>query len=176
MSGADILALIEAIVMDVDGVLTDGTFEWNTSGEESKRFCFEDVMGLSRARQSGLSLGLISGEDSPLVDRYAEKIGISSITKGCKEKGAALRDFSRQTGIPMQNIAYVGDDVNDLPALLIAGLSAAPHNARPEVKQAVTLVLARSGGHGAVRELVELLLDARARLEFRITSPGGQCG
>jgi 3-deoxy-D-manno-octulosonate 8-phosphate phosphatase (KDO 8-P phosphatase) len=147
--------------MDVDGVLTDGTFLWSASGEESKRFSFEDVMGLSRARRAGLKLGLISGEDSPLVDRFADKIGISNVAKGCKEKGVALSEFSNSTGTPLERIAYIGDDVNDLPALAIAGLGVAPANAQPPVKAAAALVLARSGGQGAVRELVEMILAAR---------------
>lgn len=147
--------------MDVDGVLTDGTFLWSASGEESKRFSFEDVMGLSRACRAGLKLGLISGEDSPLVDRFADKIGISNVAKRCKEKGDALREFSKSTGIPLERIAYIGDDVNDMPALAIAGLAVAPANAQPPVKAAAALVLARSGGRGAVRELVEMILAAR---------------
>jgi 3-deoxy-D-manno-octulosonate 8-phosphate phosphatase (KDO 8-P phosphatase) len=155
------MASIEALVMDVDGVLTDGTFLWSASGEESKRFSFEDVMGLSRARRAGLKLGLISGEDSPLIDRFADKIGISNVVKGCKEKGVALSEFSQSTGIPLERIAYIGDDVNDLPALAIAGLGVAPANAQPPVKAAAALVLARSGGQGAARELVEMILAAR---------------
>jgi 3-deoxy-D-manno-octulosonate 8-phosphate phosphatase (KDO 8-P phosphatase) len=155
------LASIDALVMDVDGVLTDGTFLWSTSGEESKRFSFEDVMGLSRARQAGLTLGLISGEDSVLVDRFATKIGIVNVVKGCRDKGAALKQFSKSTGIALEHIAFIGDDVNDLPALAIAGLSAAPSNAQPSVKAAVGIVLDRGGGHGAVRQLVELILKAR---------------
>lgn len=147
--------------MDVDGVLTDGTFTWSASGEESKSFSFEDVMGLSRARRAGLQLGLISGEDSPLVDRFAQKIGIASVVKGCKEKDIALRGFAAATGIPLQRLAYIGDDVNDLSALAIAGLSVAPANAQPPVKAAVALVLERSGGRGAVRQLVEMILNAR---------------
>jgi len=155
------MASIKALVMDVDGVLTDGTFLWSTTGEELKRFSFEDVMGLSRARRAGLKLGLISGEDSPLVDRFAEKIGILNVAKGCKEKGVALREFSQSTGIPLERIAYIGDDVNDLPALALAGLAVAPANAQPPVMAAVALVLARSGGQGAARELVEMILAAR---------------
>jgi 3-deoxy-D-manno-octulosonate 8-phosphate phosphatase (KDO 8-P phosphatase) len=155
------LASIDALVMDVDGVLTDGTFLWSTSGEESKRFSFEDVMGLSRARQAGLTLGLISGEDSVLVDRFATKIGIVNVVKGCKDKGAALKEFSKSTGIALKHTAFIGDDVNDLPALAIAGLSVAPANAQPLVKAAVGIVLDRRGGHGAVRQLVELILKAR---------------
>jgi 3-deoxy-D-manno-octulosonate 8-phosphate phosphatase (KDO 8-P phosphatase) len=156
------LASIKALVMDVDGVLTDGTFLWSASGEESKRFSFEDVMGLSRARRAGLALGLISGEDSPLVDRFAEKVGISSVVKGCKEKGIALQDFSKSMEIPLQHIAYMGDDVNDLTALAIAGLGVAPANAQASVKAAAGIVLVRRGGEGAVRELIEMLMAARA--------------
>jgi 3-deoxy-D-manno-octulosonate 8-phosphate phosphatase (KDO 8-P phosphatase) len=153
--------LIDALVMDVDGVLTDGTFLWSASGDELKRFSFEDVMGLSRARQGGIALGLISGEDSGLVDRFALKIGISNVAKGCKEKGIALKQFAKTTGIALERTAFIGDDVNDLPALAIAGLSVAPANAQPSVKAAVALVLERSGGQGAVRQLVEMILAAR---------------
>jgi 3-deoxy-D-manno-octulosonate 8-phosphate phosphatase (KDO 8-P phosphatase) len=157
------LAAIDALVMDVDGVLTDGTFIWSASGEESKRFSFEDVMGLSKARQAGLKLGLISGEDSVLVDRFAAKIGIVNVAKGCKQKDLALRDFAASTGIPLERTAFIGDDINDLPALAIAGLSAAPANAQPSVKAAVALVLERGGGQGAVRQLVDMILAARVR-------------
>ena len=163
MSDCERLAAIDAIVMDVDGVLTDGTFEWSASGEESKRFSFEDVMGLSRARQAGLTLGLISGEDSVLVDRFAGKVGISNIVKGCKDKGAALRGMSERTGVALTRIAYIGDDVNDIAAIAIAGWSAAPANAQPSVKAIVDCVLERGGGRGAVRQLVESILEARGR-------------
>jgi 3-deoxy-D-manno-octulosonate 8-phosphate phosphatase (KDO 8-P phosphatase) len=165
VSDVERLASIEALVMDVDGVLTDGTFLWSTSGDESKRFSFEDVMGLSRARQAGLVLGLISGEDSVLVDRFAAKMGIEQVAKGCKEKGIALQDFANRTGVAMKHIAFMGDDVNDLPALAIAGLSVAPANAQPPVKAAVALTLDRNGGHGAVRQLVEMILAARASID-----------
>ncbi len=161
MSDSERLASIDALVMDVDGVLTDGTFLWSTSGEESKRFSFEDVMGLSRARQAGLELGLISGEDGVLVDRFAAKLGIRSVITGCKHKGDALQDFCRSTGIPLERTAFMGDDVNDLPALAIAGLSVAPANAQPQVKTQVSMVMERGGGQGAVRQLVEMLLAAR---------------
>jgi len=164
VSDFEILASIQALVMDVDGVLTDGTFQWSASGDESKRFSFEDVMGLSRARKAGLILGLISGEDSVLVDRFALKIGIAHVAKGCKEKGAALRHFAELSGIALEHIAFIGDDVNDLPALAIAGLSVAPANAQPEIKAAAALVLERSGGQGAVRQLVEMILAARKTL------------
>ena len=145
MSEHDLLANIDALVMDVDGVLTDGTFTWSASGEESKSFSFEDVMGLSRARQSGLTLGLISGEDSVLVDRFAGELAIADVTKGCKEKGIALRRFADATGISLERTVYMGDDVNDLPAFDLAGVAAAPANAQPSVRSAAAI------GYGARR-------------------------
>jgi len=150
-----------AIAMDVDGVLTDGSFLWGPSGEEYKKFSFTDVMGLSRARKAGLLLGLISGEDSPLIDRFAEKVGIVNISKGCKDKGLALQTFAQQWRIDLQHVAYIGDDINDLPALTLAGLSIAPANAQPAVKAVAHLVTQRAGGDGAVRELIEMILAAR---------------
>jgi 3-deoxy-D-manno-octulosonate 8-phosphate phosphatase (KDO 8-P phosphatase) len=162
VSDDELLASMDALVMDVDGVLTDGSFSWSVSGEESKSFSYEDVMGLSRARRAGITLGLISGESSELVDRYADKLDIKYVTKGCKEKGLALQRFSAATGIPLIRTVYIGDDVNDLPALAIAGLSVAPANAQAAVKSAVMMILERGGGHGAVRQLVELILAARS--------------
>src|ERR1035441_8664802 len=87
---------IKAIALDVDGVLTDGTFWWGPDGQEWKRFSFRDVMGICRARRTGTIFALISGENSPLVDRFAEKVGIESrdIFKGCKDKDKALQKFA----------------------------------------------------------------------------------
>jgi 3-deoxy-D-manno-octulosonate 8-phosphate phosphatase (KDO 8-P phosphatase) len=153
---------IDAIVMDVDGVLTDGTFWWGPNGEEWKRFSFADVMGISLGRKAGLVFGLISGEASPLVDRFADKLGIEEVHKNCKDKAAALRLFSERQTVPVDRICFVGDDVNDLPAIAIAGMSAAPANAHPAVLAAVSVSLARRGGDGAVRELVDLVLASRS--------------
>ncbi len=149
---------LDAIALDVDGVLTDGGFWWGPDGAEWKRFCFADVMGISRGRRAGLVFALISGEDSPLIDRFATKLGITCIYKGCKDKAAALRDFAAASGIPLWRIGFMGDDVNDLPALALAGLSAAPANAQPPVLEAVALRLPQRGGDGAVRAFVELIL------------------
>ena len=88
------LERIRAVALDVDGVLTDGGFWWGPGGEEWKRFCFADIMGVSLARRAGLQLALISGEDSPLVDRYAQKMHIQHVVKGCRDKAAALREFA----------------------------------------------------------------------------------
>lgn len=152
---------IRAIALDVDGVLTDGGIWWGPGGEEWKRFCFADVMGVSLALKAGLVVTLISGEDSPLVDRYAAKFSLSDITKGCKDKAAALRAFAERNHLDLDAICFMGDDVNDLPALQIAGLAAAPADARPAVLQVAGFIAAAKGGNGAVRELVDAILAAK---------------
>lgn len=150
---------VKAIAMDVDGVLTDGGVWWGPNGEEWKRFHFADIMGLSLARKSGMLIALISGEDSPLIDRLASKLGILDIHRGCKDKAGALRAFSERHGLRMEEICFIGDDVNDLPALAIVGLSACPADARPAVREHCQVVTKLPAGNGAVREVVDMLLD-----------------
>jgi len=152
---------LKAIVLDVDGVLTDGGVWWGPNGEEWKRFCFADIMGVSLAKKSGLTIALISGEDSPLVDRFAMKMGISDIEKNCKEKASALRSFASRRGLNLSEICFMGDDVNDLEAMGIAGLAAAPASAIPAALRKATFVATKNGGNGAVRELVDAILLAK---------------
>jgi 3-deoxy-D-manno-octulosonate 8-phosphate phosphatase (KDO 8-P phosphatase) len=149
---------IKAVALDVDGVLTDGSFCWGPNGEEFKHFSFADVMGISLGRKAGLIFALISGEASPLVDRFARKMGIADVHQGCKDKAAALRLFADKNGLDLGSICFMGDDVNDLPALELAGLSAAPANAQEQVRRRADLVTERSGGQGAVRELIDGIL------------------
>ncbi|MGE5111248.1 MAG: KdsC family phosphatase [Acidobacteriaceae bacterium] len=150
--------LIKAIAFDVDGVLTDGGFWWGPDGQEWKRFCFADIMGLSLARKAGLLLALISGEDSPLVDRLAIKMGITDVYKNCKDKAQALRSFANSRQFDLKEICFMGDDVNDLAALEIAGLAAAPADARPAVIERCKYVAKANGGNGAAREVIDLIL------------------
>ena len=149
---------LKAIVLDVDGVLTDGGVWWGPNGEEWKRFCFADIMGVSLARKAGLIVALISGEDSPLVDRFAGKLGITDIEKNCKDKARALRSFADRRGLSLSEVTFMGDDVNDLEAMGIAGLAAAPANAVPLALERAAFVSTKPGGQGAVRELVDTIL------------------
>jgi 3-deoxy-D-manno-octulosonate 8-phosphate phosphatase (KDO 8-P phosphatase) len=153
---------VKAIVLDVDGVLTDGGVWWGPNGEEWKRFSFADIMGVSLARKAGLRIGLISGEDSPLVDRFAAKMGITDVEKNCKDKAQALRCFAERQSVPLAEICFMGDDVNDLEAMKIAGLSAAPASANSAVVNVASFVSTKTGGNGAVRELIDAILAARA--------------
>ncbi len=147
--------------MDVDGVLTDGGVWWGPNGEEWKRFCFADIMGLSLAKKAGLKLALISGEDSPLVDRMAAKFAIVDVFKPCKDKRTALEEFLARHTLSPQETCYIGDDINDLGALELAGLPCAPADARPVVLAKCKLIAKANGGNGAVREIVDRILAAR---------------
>jgi 3-deoxy-D-manno-octulosonate 8-phosphate phosphatase (KDO 8-P phosphatase) len=164
----DGLQNLQAIAFDVDGTLTDGTLTWNASDptSEIKSFHFADIMGISLARRLGIRLALISGEPSPLVDRFAEKLRIPHVVKGCRDKATALRTWSELTGVPLDHTCFFGDDVNDLWAMEIAGLCACPADAAPEVLDFVSthpggFVSQHPGGTGAVREFVDALLKAR---------------
>ena len=151
--------------MDVDGVLTDGTFLWGVNGEELKRFSFADVTGIALARADGVVVALISGESSPdgmaLVQRYADKLGIVDVYRGCHDKAAALRDFAAAHHIELDQICFIGDDVIDLPAMAVAGLSAAPADAHASVLAKADYVSRTAGGKGAVREVLDLVVGQR---------------
>ena len=153
---------IKAVALDVDGVLTDGTFIWGPNGEEYKQFSFSDVMGISLASKAGIIFTLISGEDNILIDRFAEKMKIVDVSKGCKDKAAALISFSKKNKLELKQICFMGDDINDISAIEIAGLSVAPANAHESVKRKVKFVTTKSGGNGAVRELIDLILTKKA--------------
>lgn len=164
------LARIVAVGLDVDGVLTDDGFLWGPDGQEWKRFAFLDVMGVSRATRAGVTFALISGEASPLVDRYAAKMGIAHVWKGAKDKAAALENFAAALGVGLEQVAFVGNDVNDLGAMRLAGYSSAPADAHPEVLAAASFVSSRRAGDGAVREFLDRLLAARATSDAPATS------
>ena len=146
-----------ALALDVDGTLTDGSVVWSVSGEESKRFHFLDIMGLARIVRAGVPVALISGEDSPLVDRLAAKVGITSVYKGCKRKDEALTAWVESAGLSMEDVCFMGDDINDLPALRIAGLGAAPKTAHASVLKEASFISDLPAGSGAVRSLIDHL-------------------
>jgi 3-deoxy-D-manno-octulosonate 8-phosphate phosphatase (KDO 8-P phosphatase) len=150
---------IKAVAMDVDGVLTDGTVWLDETGRESKRISFADIMGVSRGRRAGLIFALISGEGGALFDVIASKLGIADTYPGCKDKAAAIRDFSARHDLEPAEICFIGDDVNDVSAMKICGLPVAPAGARPDAIAAARFVTTESGGRGSVREVIDLLLS-----------------
>ena len=171
------LATLQAIAFDVDGVLTDGRLTWSPTGDEFKSFHFTDIMAISLARRLGLKLALISGEPSPHVTRYAEKLKMHFVRKGCRDKAAALGEFAAEFKIHFEHICFFGDDVNDLFAMKIAGHCACPADAAPEVREYVTkrgFVSTQPGGRGAVRDFIDTLLrtrNLRGQDVFQLRSP-----
>ena len=164
----DGLRTLQAIAFDVDGVLTDGTLLWSTGTvDETKRFSFSDIMGISLLRRLGIKLALISGEPSALVDRYAAKMHLHHVVKGTRDKAVALREFTAKFNLSPDRTCFFGDDVNDLFAMEVAGLCACPANAADEVRAYVTehgFVSTKDGGQGAVREFSDAVLNARGLL------------
>ena len=155
---------LQAIAFDVDGVLTDGTLTWSPLGKEYKTFSFTDIMGISLLRRLGIKMALVSGEASPHVDRYAEKMHIPHVIKGTRDKAGALRNFAGKFDLSLARICYFGDDINDLFAMDLAGLCACPSNAAKEVREYVKdrgFVAKHPGGRGAVREFTDAVLAAR---------------
>lgn len=155
---------VKAVLMDVDGVLTDGTFWWGVGGEEYKRFCFADTTGIALALRAGIKIGLISGESSEagmtLVQRLADKLKIVNVYKGCQDKAGAVRDFATRNGLSLSEICFIGDDYVDAEAMSIVGLAVAPSNAQEPAVSKAHMVTKSRGGHGAVRELLDGILAA----------------
>ena len=154
---------IRAVALDVDGVLTDGALYWGASGEELKRISFRDVMGISLGRRAGLRFALISGEGGPLLERLGRKLQISDVYADCKDKAGAVRSFASVAGLEPKQICYMGDDVNDVPAMELVGLSAAPASAHSAALAVAGIVMRNAGGNGAVRELVDYLIGDGSR-------------
>lgn len=155
--------LIKAIITDVDGVLTDGTFWWDEGNLELKRFCFADITGIPLAQKCGIKIALMSGESSisgmSIVSRYAKKLRIEDVYKGCHDKAKAVNEFALKYKFNLSEICFVGDDINDLPAMKIVGLSVAPPDSHKTVLKEVDFVTQHKGGHGVIREVIDILLE-----------------
>ncbi|HKW86617.1 MAG TPA: HAD-IIIA family hydrolase [Nitrospiraceae bacterium] len=153
---------IRLFATDVDGVLTDAGMYYSESGDELKKFNTRDGMGIKLLQRAGLITALITMEETKLVIRRAEKLAIPEVHQGARDKLAVLRDLAAKHGLTLQEVAYIGDDVNDLEALKAVGFSAAPADAMPPVLRAVDYVCRKQGGEGAVREVADLILEAKA--------------
>ncbi len=159
------LAALKILAMDVDGVLTDGSLVIGKEGEFTKRFDVKDGLGMSIAQRQGLEIIFITGRVSPLAVRRAQELGVKTVIEQAKDKAKVLRTLAADRKIPLSEIGYIGDDLIDLPALQIAGVSFAPADAAPDVLARVGYVAAKQGGRGAVREIVEKILTAKGLWE-----------
>jgi 3-deoxy-D-manno-octulosonate 8-phosphate phosphatase (KDO 8-P phosphatase) len=158
------------LLCDVDGVLTDGRLYYAGEGDPLQAFDIKDGLALKLAQHAGLLVGVLSGRSSKAVAARTAELRLDAVVLGRLDKGTALREFALSHGADLDEIAYVGDDLPDLPALRLCGLGFAPSDAVAEARGAAHRVLASRGGRGAVREVVELLLKARGDWE-RVIAP-----
>jgi 3-deoxy-D-manno-octulosonate 8-phosphate phosphatase (KDO 8-P phosphatase) len=160
---------VRLLLLDVDGVLTDGGLHYDDGGGEAKTFHVHDGHGLKMLQEQGIPVGIITSRESPLVARRAAELGIAHLRQGCADKRQALADLLAGLGLAADAVAYVGDDVIDLPVLGRVGLALAVADAHPEVRARAHWTTRANGGRGAVREVCDLLLAAHGRLAAALT-------
>ena len=169
------LAPIRLLLLDVDGVLTDGALYYSEANEEIKRFDIKDGMGIDLLKRAGIDVGILTGRTSSMVERRARELGITVLKQGFYDKSAGLEEILRETRLAETEIAYMGDDILDLSVLRRAGFSACPNDAAEDVRAEVHYVCDRDGGRGAVREVADLILKTRglkSRAVGEIVTPG----
>ena len=152
---------VKLLLLDVDGVLTDGSILVHADGSESKQFNIRDGAGIVWAQRAGLSIGLLSARAADATAVRAAQLGISIVSMGGADKLAGYERILADAGLTDEEVGYMGDDLQDLPVLRRAGFSAAPADAAPEVRAAVQWVSTSGGGRGAVRECIEHVLRAQ---------------
>jgi len=152
---------IRLFATDVDGVLTDAGMYYSESGEELKKFNTRDGMGIKLLQRAGLITALVTQERTKLVARRGEKLMIPEVHQGVMDKLSLVREMAERHGLSMDQVAYMGDDINDLSTLQAVGFSATPADGLPQVLAAVDYVCTKKGGEGAVREIVEMILQAQ---------------
>ncbi len=170
------LAAVRLLVMDVDGVLTDGGIYYTERGDELKRFDVRDGQGLVLLRQAGVLTAVITRRRSEIVERRADELGIVEIHQGATDKRAVLESVLARRGVAASDAVYVGDDVGDLPAMRLVGLPVAVADAVAPVKRAAVYTTRARPGHGAVRELCDLILAAKLKKPVAVAKGGAKPG
>ncbi|XSG85056.1 MAG: KdsC family phosphatase [Methylohalobius sp. ZOD2] len=158
-------AAIELVIFDVDGVLTDGRLFFDHKGREYKAFHARDGHGLKLLRRSGVETAVISGRNSPSVAQRCDSLGIQHVYQGYEDKPPALEALTQATGIGVERMAYVGDDILDLPVMRRVHLAIAVADAHFVVKRHAHWITQTPGGHGAAREVCDLIMQARGRFD-----------
>ena len=156
-----ILKSIKLVLSDLDGCLTDGGMYYTEEGQLMKKFNVKDGMGNRLLRESGIKTGIITTDSSDIVKARGEKLMVDFIANKIWDKQDTAREICKEIGIQPSEVAYLGDDINDIELLKIVGFSACPADAVPEVKNIVDLVLESKGGYGAFRELANIILESR---------------
>jgi 3-deoxy-D-manno-octulosonate 8-phosphate phosphatase (KDO 8-P phosphatase) len=163
---------LRLILTDVDGVMTDGTILLLPDGTEAKSFHIRDGLAIVLAHRAGLRTGLLSGRSSEAVACRATELGMAVVRQGVSDKGAALAEILAAEGLEARQVAYIGDDLNDLPVMEAVALTGAPADAPFEVRAQAFMVMEARGGQGCLREFVEAILRARGDWERVLSSIG----
>ncbi len=158
-------AQIKAIFFDVDGVLTDGKIIYDSAGKESKQFNVKDGYIISHLKKAGILVGIITGRESVVVSNRAAELKLDFCHQGIMDKLSVFEKLVKFHKLKKKQVAYIGDDINDLGALRACGLSACPADAMEYVKSEVEIITSTKGGEGVVREVADLILAAKGELE-----------
>lgn len=161
------LSAIKLLVVDVDGTLTDAGMYWSERGEQLKKFNTRDAKGLELVRKLGVTVAIITSENSLIVIARAKKLGINHCYVGVENKKSCLLELLDVLGVTVHETAYIGDDINDLECLGMVGFSACPADAVTQVKKSVSYICEESGGMGAVREVCNMISDELSNLQFQ---------
>lgn len=161
----DLKKHIKAILMDVDGVLTDGKIIYDSMGNEIKQFNVQDGLGISLALKSDIKIFFVTSRTSPIVKRRAEELRITGFFQGVDNKADIVKEISVDYQVKSDEMVFVGDDLVDIPAMEVVGFPVAVGNAREEVKKKASFITYSSGGNGAVREIIELILKNQNKWE-----------
>jgi len=157
--------VIKLLVLDVDGCLSDGKLIYSADGIESKNFNVKDGLGISTWVKIGNHVAIITGRNSTIVERRAKELGVGHLHQGIKDKDRVLKEIVNSLGITLDEVAAIGDDLNDYHMLSLVGKSFTPKNGVKEIRELVQNVLSLDGGDGAVREMIDTLVDENGQRE-----------
>ncbi len=158
--------MIKLIVLDVDGCLTDGKLIYSQDGIESKNFSVKDGLGISSWVKLGNQVAIITGRNSKIVKNRAQELGIQHLFQGIKDKDRVFKELVKSLNLSFEDVGVIGDDLNDFNMLNLAGRSFTPNDGVKEIKNIVDTVLLKSGGNGAVREMIDILVDENSQREI----------
>ena len=164
----------QLVVTDVDGVLTDGKIVYSSTGEELKAFNIKDGLGFKLLQNADIKTAIITGRTSPMVERRAGELGIEHLVQGRDDKSVALKSLCDELGIALEHCLYIGDDLPDLSAIILAGIGATPADAHAQMIKQADYCCSASGGSGAFREIAELILEAKGLLSVLYQEYGAQ--
>ena len=162
----NVIKNIKLLILDVDGVLTDGALYYYKDGEAFKKFNVRDGQGIKLAQAYELEIAIVTARNCPIVDNRASELEVKFIFQHCYDKANKVQELSGTLKIPLENIAYIGDDILDVPVLEIVGLPVCPKDAHPSAISKAQLITEARGGEGCVREIIDLILKEQGKIQL----------